>query len=123
MTDLNHSEINKRTVKGKGYKEFFDKHRSIIRSTKAVCAECGCRLKGNYDEVAHILPKSKFKSIAKNDDNIIYLCPQHHGEYDNESNSSIQKMKIFPFVSKMARCLLDMVEEKYNYKITERWQI
>lgn len=107
----------------KDYKEFYDKHINIIRSTKSVCLECGKRLKGRYDEVAHVLPKSKFKSIAKRDDNIIYLCRDCHGKYDNESNESINKMNIFPIVSNMARFLLDIVQEKFNYKVKERWQI
>lgn len=104
------------------YKDFFDKHLKIIRDTKAVCQECGCSLKGSYREVAHILPKSYFKSVSKNDRNIIYLCEQHHTEFDNFSNKKVKEMKIFPQITKRFKELEKIIEEKINYKIYDKYE-
>lgn len=104
------------------YKEFFDKHLKIIRNNKEVCQECGCKLKASYREVAHILPKSYFKSVSKNDKNIIYLCEQHHTEFDNFSNEKLKQMKIFPQITERFKQLKEIIEEKINYKIYDKYE-
>ncbi len=58
--------------------EFFS---SLIPSLEAqgVCENCGCRLNVNYNpfwNMAHILPKSKYKSVAEERLNILFLCSQ-----------------------------------------------
>lgn len=109
--------------KGKGYKEFFERHISIIKKEGLTCKECGCKLKGSVREIAHILPKSYFKSISKNDKNIIYLCEEHHTEFDNRSNDFVKSMKIFPEVTERFKQLEQIIEEEINYKIYDRWEI
>lgn len=107
--------------KSKGYKEFFDKHISIIKSENHICKECKGKLIGTYSEVCHILPKSYFKSIAKEDSNIIYLCQECHTNYDNWSNDKIKEMNIFEEISNSFEQLRDKIEEKINYKHNDRW--
>lgn len=106
----------------KNYKDFFQKHIKQIKKDKEVCRECGCSLKGSVREVAHILPKSYFKSVSKNDNNIIYLCEKHHTEFDNFPNSEIKKMYIFPFIAKRFKYLETIIKERINYKIYERYE-
>jgi len=103
-------------------KEFFEKHVRAIKNNKETCKECGIKLKGSYREVAHILPKSYFKSISKNDKNIIYLCEQHHTEFDNFSNEKIKKMNIFNQVSQSFKELLDYIKEPINYKTYDKYE-
>lgn len=104
------------------YKDFFTKHVNKIKKEKIVCAECKTRLKGTVREVAHVLPKSYFKSIAKNDKNIIYLCEKHHTEFDNRSNDFIKTMKIFPLIAKKFKELLEEITETINYKTYNRYE-
>lgn len=83
---------------------------------------------GDFSEVAHILPKSKFKSIATLDKNIIYLCGWKsenncHGKYDNCSNKDLRNMIIFPKILKSFDELCDLIEEKITYKDYDRWQV
>lgn len=108
--------------------EFFQKHIQIIKHTSAECAECGCKLFGNIEEVAHILPKQYFKSISAEDLNIIYLCGQYsenncHGKYDNSSNEIVRQMNIFKSVSESFEKLQELITEKLNYKHYDRWQV
>ena len=107
-------------------KEFFDKHIEKIKQNDIQCEECGISLVGDYSEVAHIYPKSRFKSIAKDDDNIIYLCGyiqnNCHGNFDRYSNKMLRKMKIFPKVKKLAQLLLNKVTERITIKDLERYE-
>lgn len=52
--------------------EFFIEHVEYITE----CENCGLDLSRSRSgkNVAHILPKSKFRSVATNDNNIMYLC-------------------------------------------------
>lgn len=118
--------LEKRKAEREGYTEFFQKHIKIIKETKACCRECGERLKGHVSEIAHILPKSYFKSIATNDDNVMYLCgmyssKQCHTNFDTFSNENMQKMLIFPEVSCIFAELEEEITEKISYKIYDRY--
>ena len=107
--------------------DFFYRHVKIIKDTRATCSECGCRLIGDFSEVAHILPKGRFKSISTNDNNVIYLCGWKwgnncHAKYDNGSRGDLEKMAIFSHVSKSFDELIEIVEEKITYKDYARWE-
>lgn len=107
-------------------KEFFEKHVTIIRTNKLHCEECGDRLKGDYSEVAHILEKSFFKSIETNDDNVLYLCswksPNNcHAKFDTLKLEERASMKVFKKAQQRVKELLEIVTEKYNYKILDKW--
>lgn len=119
---------NKRKEERAGYAEFFQKHVKIIKDTKACCAECGEKLKGHVSEVAHILPKSSFKSIATNDENVIYLCGMYsnnqcHTNFDNFPIKKFQEMLVFPKVSRIFANLKDIAKEPISYKIYDKYLI
>lgn len=113
--------FEKRKQERAGYSEFFERHIHIIKKEKKMCQECGKRLIGNISEVAHCLPKQYFKSIATDDENVIYLCQEHHNLYDNGSNEKIREMKIFSIITEKFNKLQEKITEKINYKHYERW--
>lgn len=105
---------------------FFMKHMKIIKDGKLCCAECGGRLQGHVSEVAHILPKSGFPSIALADDNVIYLCgmysdTQCHTKFDNCSTEAFRKMEVFKIVSEVFPELEGKLTENISYKIYDRY--
>ena len=63
--------LEKRKAERECLPEFFKKHIEIAK-TKC-CANCGEKLKGEVSEIAHRLPKSFFKSIMCDDENVVYL--------------------------------------------------
>jgi len=126
---MNYSEKgwNKRKEERAGYSEFFEKHVGIIKSTKACCAECGAKLRGHVSEVAHVLPKNLFKSIATNDDNVIYLCGMYsanqcHNKFDDSKLKVFQDMFVFSEISRIFAKLEEVITEKIPYKIYARYQ-
>lgn len=107
--------------------DFFSKHISIIKNENKRCEECGSPLSGVHAEVAHILPKGKFKSIAMDDDNVIYLCGFNttqncHSKYDNLPNEKMRQMNIFDKVSGIFSKLEDKIEERIHWKDYDRWE-
>jgi len=107
--------------------EFFVRHVEKIKTEKLCCANCGEKLKGDVSEVAHRLPKSTFKSIQCDDDNIVYLGGRFsncgcHSKYDG-TNEQLQSLNIFLAEKEIIKELLEKVTEKYNWKLTDRWEI
>ena len=106
--------------------EFFEKHINIIKDEKCKCEECGVILKGRHGEVAHVLNKSYFKSVATDDDNVIYLCDQFsenncHGKLDNSSLSIVKEMRIYKKLQETFEKIRVRVKESINYKIEDRF--
>ena len=107
--------------------EFFIRHVNKIKTEKLHCANCEEKLKGDVSEVAHRLPKSTFKSIQCDDDNVVYLGGRFsscgcHALYDG-TNEQLQSLNIFSAEKEIVKELLEKVTEKYNWKILERWKI
>ncbi len=130
MKKYSNKSLEKRKEDRKDFPEFFQKHIQNIRNNSLCCEECGSRLRGDVSEIAHILPKSTFKSISTNDKNVIYLCgmwseKQCHTNYDNFSLDKVKEMKIFPRVVEIFKELESEITEKITYKIEERytWQV
>jgi hypothetical protein len=126
MKKYSSKALEKRKEDRKGFTEFFQKHIQIIKDNNLCCEECGDRLKGDVSEIAHILPKSTFKSISTNDKNVFYLCgmfsdSQCHSNYDNFSLEKVREMNIFPHVVEVFKELESEITEKINYKIEERY--
>lgn len=129
MKKYSSKTLERRKEERKDFPEFFQRHIEIIKNNNLCCEECGCRLKGDISEIAHILPKSTFKSISTNDKNVIYLCgmwseKQCHTNYDNFSTEKVRQMKIFPHIVDKFNLLQEDITEKINYKTEERytWQ-
>ena len=105
--------------------EFFQRHIEIAK-TKC-CANCGEKLKGDVSEVAHRLPKSLFKSIMCDDENVVYLGGRFsscgcHSLYDG-TNEQLQSLSIFSAEQKIVKELLEKVTETTGYKIYDKWQL
>ena len=105
--------------------EFFQRHIEIAK-TKC-CANCGEKLKGDVSEVAHRLPKSFFKSIMCDDENVVYLGGRFsscgcHSLYDG-TNEQLQSLSIFSAEQKIVKELLEKVTETTCYKIYDKWQL
>lgn len=103
--------------------EFFQKHIEIAKTK--YCENCGEKLKGEVSEIAHRLPKSYFKSIQCDDENVVYLGGRFsncgcHSLYDG-TNEQLQSLSIFLAEKEIIKELLEKVTENYNYKITDKW--
>lgn len=58
------------------YSGFFDNKITLLK-IKNVCDNCGCKINANFmphANIAHILPKSRYKSVATHPDNFLFLC-------------------------------------------------
>ena len=107
--------------------ELFKKHVDIIKTEKRNCENCGEVLIGDVSEVAHRLPKSFFKSIMCDDDNVVYLGGRFsscgcHNLYDG-TNEQLQSLSIFTKEKEKVEKLLEKVTENINYKLYDRWKI
>lgn len=128
MRRYSKKSLEKRKQDRKGYKEFYEEQVEKIKKERLCCQECGVKLIGDVSEVAHILEKQKFKSIACNSKNILYLCSWKsggnncHSIFDG-SAEQLQSMKIFKQTQETVKELLEEVEEDYNYKILDKWQL
>lgn len=90
---------------------FFAKMASIAPKN---CMECGCSLKPSMlinprSIICHILPKRHFKSIAKNEKCIVFLCIDCHSRMDNFSPAG---MKILPILVERVKMLLDEIKHE-----------
>jgi 5-methylcytosine-specific restriction endonuclease McrA len=117
--------LQKRKEERKDYPEFYQRHIQKIKTEDLRCDECGCGLLGDVSEVAHVLPKSTFKSISLFDENVIYLCGWKqnncHAKYDNSDVNKLKEMKIYPKICRIFAELEREIEEKINYKTYERY--
>ena len=119
--------LEKRKAERGCLSEFFIRHVNKIKTEKLYCANCGEKLKGDVSEVAHRLPKSTFKSIQCDDDNVVYLGGRFsscgcHSLYDG-TNEQLQSLNIFSAEKEIVKELLEKVTEKYNWKLLERWKM
>ena len=117
--------LEKRKEERQCLSEFFKRHIEIAKGE--CCANCGEKLRGDVSEIAHRLPKSFFKSIQCNDDNVVYLGGRFsscgcHSLYDG-TNDQLQSLSIFSAEKKIIEELLEKVTEEINYKIYDRWQL
>lgn len=119
--------LEKRKAERECLSQFFIYHVNKIKTEKLCCANCRERLRGDVSEVAHRLPKSTFKSIQCDNENVVYLCGMYslnqcHSKYDG-TNEQLQSLNIFSAEKEIVKQLLEKVTEKYNWKLLERWMI
>lgn len=118
--------LEKRKKDREGLKEFFEECISQIKKENLRCAECNEKLKGHVSEVAHILPKSSFRSIQTNKLNWIPLCGMYsinqcHTNFDSFSVEKFQKMFVFSKISLIFDKLTELVTEKIPYKVYDKY--
>ena len=119
--------LERRKAERECLSEFFIRHVEKIKTERLCCTNCGEKLKGDVSEVAHRLPKSFFKSIMCDDDNVVYLGGRFsncgcHSLYDG-TNEQLQSLNIFSTEKEIVKELLEKVTEQINYKIYEKWQL
>lgn len=73
---------------------------NALKNAPAKCENCGCELSSSMiinerTIVAHILPKSIFKSVATEPENRWYGCSNCHHSMDNKGTEYVQAMPIF----------------------------
>lgn len=126
LKKYNKKSRDNRKKEREGFPEFYQKHIRYIKENNISCMNCGESLVGDVSEVAHVLPKSKFKSIATEDINILYLCgwkgSNCHAKFDSSSNRIFKEMPVFSTVSDKLDLLLEKAEEKINWKLLERYE-
>ena len=119
--------LEKRKEERKNFPEFFQRHIQNIKGGNLCCEECNDRLKGDVSEIAHVLPKSFFKSISTNDKNVLYLCGQWssnqcHSKFDNSATEVVKQMRIYPKVQQIFQELKEEITETINYKTTDKYE-
>lgn len=96
-----------RKKKREGYSEFFDEAISLMMHSP-FCDNCGMTINVVYQphhNIAHILPKQRYKSVATNSHNIVFLCaskdggPACHERFDN-GYTSMMEMPVFALALK-----------------------
>ena len=99
--------------------EYYDFFYSILLSLEGkvcLCKNCNRKIaKIDLVNLAHILPKSIFKSISKDVNNIVLLCHDCHGQYDS-SWKNATKMKCW-------ESLVDIYKTNLKQKIIEQHKI
>lgn len=100
--------------------EFFIEHVEYITE----CENCGYNLQRTRSgkNVAHILPKRIFKSVATNDENIIYLCSTFdrsdgktgcHEMFDS-SWEKAKSMPVWEIAKERVARIKEQVKEKHK---------
>lgn len=117
--------LDKRKKERENFPEFYKKHIDFIKNSNMICQECGVKLIGDVSEVAHILPKTYYKSISTEDDNIVYLCSWKsssncHGKFDNGEEES---MKVFKFATEKIKNIITKITEKITIKTANKWLV
>lgn len=100
---------------------------SLIPKMPGKCMECGKALPrgGGWQTkatMAHILPKRKrfgFPSVACNEKNIVYLCIDHHTNYDNLGADYAKKMKIYPLLRQRVSEMWPLLTDEEKNKVPE----
>lgn len=104
------------------FPEFF--HQAITGlKHRPWCQNCGAKINTNYKphhNIAHILPKSRYKSVATHPDNKLFLCASKddqnscHEKFDG-GFSNMMKMKVFPLAAEKFK--------KFREKVTENGKL
>jgi hypothetical protein len=66
--------------------------------------------------IAHIVRKSKFKSVQTHPLNRCFLCLDCHTDYDNRGSEFVTKMKIFPELKRIFKDVLLPLIPQSEYK-------
>jgi hypothetical protein len=101
------------------YSDFFDKAIKEMQQNP-FCENCGGRININYlphHNVAHILPKQRFKSVATHDSNKMFLCAGKDGlkschEQFDSGYSTMMEMPVFEIAKKRFEIFKDEITEK-----------
>jgi len=112
-------QIKRRKEERKGLPDFYKHHISISKNRK--CENCGLKIKNpGTKNIAHIIPKSRFKSVNDNLDNYLFLCSNFdrfdgkmgcHERYD-KSWSSAMSMPVWKLAVERFNKFKHLIVEK-----------
>lgn len=119
----------KRRKRGELLKVFFDRHLQTV-SLSPFCDNCGMRIQGNLNNIAHILPKRSTANpeVMDEPNNAVYLCASINGEigcherYDRTQGSA--QVYLMPCWIKCVEKYLTFRDQvKYNkyVRVFEEW--
>ena len=106
-------------LKGRDLTSFYTKHIELLGKTLK-CQNCGGRINPYlmHNNIAHILPKERYKSVQENDLNVIYLCSGKDGNdqdchfnFDNKGSVFRQTMNVYSLAVERVKSLQDQVTE------------
>jgi hypothetical protein len=112
---------SKRKAEREGLPKFFEEQIAGLEQIRS-CQNCGCFINVNYEpirNIAHILPKSKYKSVMTHPLNALFLCSDKdqgpegdcHYKFDNNIKD-IPKMKCFSVAKNRFELFKDEVVER-----------
>lgn len=114
------STVKKRKEDRKGLPDFFIKAVANLRENP-FCDNCNAPININLhpvNNIAHILPKEKYKSVMDNDENYVLLCSSKdlqgnscHEKFDHEPRQRIS-MSVWPQVVKKFLLFKQEVKER-----------
>ena len=127
MAGYSKKGLEKRKKEREGYAEFYQSHVYFVKKNRVKCEECGSQLQGHVSEIAHILPKQKYKSIAKEDKNILYLCGMYsknqcHSKFDDSKAEVIKQMNVYDKAVDRFKKLEEKITENISYKTYDKWE-
>lgn len=107
-----------------GYKNWYLEQRKELKGT---CLNCGKKSHKDNEKlwvhsIAHILPKSLFKSISKNNFNWIELCITCHTAYDRTWDEA-SKMPIFKLAKEKYNLFKEQIAEEEKRRIPNQFLI
>lgn len=86
------------------------------------CMNCGKELFSSTiinsrTVVAHILPKSKFKSIDTNIDNVVFMCSDCHNSFDTKTERFMKEQPIAALIKERVALLLPKLTKEDSVKV------
>lgn len=113
---------DRRLQERSGLKEFFETAIEELR-LNPVCQNCGSPINFNYQphhNVAHILPKQRYKSVNSHPDNRLFLCASKdfkkacHEKFDTGPSVAVE-MPCFKIAVKKFQSFKDEVVERGKF--------
>ena len=114
----------KRKEDRKGLPSFFSKATQEVKANP-ICQNCGCKIRWwshPVNNVAHLLSKSRYKSVMSNENNYVILCSEKdlgngcHELFDTKI-SERPNMKVFPVALEKYKKFREEVLENGKEKI------
>lgn len=112
----------KKTVGKKKYEDLRPFYSTAMAVATGKCFECGENIPSLWRQasIAHILPKSKFPSVASNALNFVELCVSCHTKFDTGFETA-SKMKCWVYAKARFNKFKDQISEEDLRKVPEQF--
>jgi nitrate reductase cytochrome c-type subunit len=99
--------------------EYYNYHINLNKNKIIKCENCNCNIYNiSRTNIAHILPKSNFKSVSNDVHNYMYLCLNCHGTYDY-SFKKAATMPVINIAITRFKLFSNKLTPKEQYKIPD----